>query len=257
MTRELKRALLATLLLAAAPAHSSEVLEDLVKKEPPAPTREEQIAWKLTPTYYRTSSQPSAWDLNLRGSLGAHNAWVGYYRQEEIFSQGRVGWDYTADAPFGRIVPSLQYATRGFWGGSLNAEVGDRWFGIAGWGRTNLRDYFNLNFDPNDAVTFGLGTRAVPKTLLSLYQVRDDRLDTGQRITHFATRLRPDAKQRWIFDVFYKEGRPDSDPASPELRGTGLSVTYDYGNYFARVASDPHVNFTENHMTRVSLGLRF
>jgi hypothetical protein len=58
-------------------------------------------------------------------------------------------------------------------------------------------------------------------------------------------------------DVFYKEGRPDSDPASVKLHGTGVTLTYDFGRYFARVASDPHVNFTDSHMTRVAFGWRF
>jgi hypothetical protein len=129
-------------------------------------------------------------------------------------------------------------------------------FGLLGWGRINLKDYYNLNFDPNDAVTFGFGTRALPKTTLSLFQIRDDRLDTGQRVTHFVARLKPTEKTRWTVDLFYKEGRPDSDPASARLHGTGLSVTYDYDRWFARVASDPYVNFSDSHMVRVALGLR-
>ena len=222
-----------------------------------APSREEQIVWKFTPTYYHTSNQPSAFDLNLRGTLGPQNAWIGFYRQHEEFQQLRLGYDYTAEVAFGKVVPSVQYATRGFLGGSVLAEIGERHFGLLGWGRTNLKDYFNLNFDPNDAVTFGAGTRVLTNTTLSLFQIRDDRLHTGQRVTHFVTRVKPDGKSRWTVDVFYKEGRPDSDPASAKLHGTGATLTYDYDRYFVRVASDPHVNFSDSHMTRVALGLRF
>ena len=244
------------LLACALPAWAAEGRDEAMEREGPQ-GKDEPIAWKFTPTYYHTSNQPSAWDLNLRGSLGPQNAWVGFYRQQEEFQQLRLGYDYTAEVAFGRVVPSIQYATRGFWGGSVTAEIGDRNFGLLGWGRTNLKEYFNLNFDPNDAVTFGVGTRMLPKTTLTLFQVRDDRLDTGQRVTHLVARVKPDDNTRWTVDIFYKEGRPDSDPASAKLHGTGVTLTYDFGRYFARVASDPHVNFTDSHMTRVAFGWRF
>jgi hypothetical protein len=215
------------------------------------------IALKFTPTYYHTSGQSPAWDINLRGSLGAHNAWAGYYRQREVFEQLRLGYDYTWEVPFGKLIPSVQYATHGFWGGSLNAEVGQRYFALLGFGRTNLRPYFNLNFDPNDAITLGVGTRALPRTTLSLYQVRDDRLHTGQRITHLVARYKPEEKTRWTLDLFHKNGREDADPSSPTLRGAGAAVTYDFDPYFVRVAYDPYVNFTRNHMLRTAFGLRF
>ncbi len=157
--------------------------------------------------------------------------------------------------PFGRVVPSIQYATRGFLGGSLTAEIGERNFGLLGLGRTNLKEYYNLNFDPNDMILVGAGTRALPKTTLSAYQIRDNRLNTGQRVTHFVARIAPDEKTRWTLDVFHKSGRSLED--GEQLRGTGLALTYDFGSYFARLASDPHVNFTRDHMVRAALGLRF
>lgn len=217
----------------------------------------DSISLKFTPTYYHSSAENPAWDFNLRGSLGASNAWVGYYRQGEEFQQLRLGYDYTWDAPFGKLIPSVQYATRGFLGGSINAEIGERYFALLGFGRTNLKPYFNLNFDPNDAITLGLGTRALPRTTLSLYQVRDDRLHTGQRITHLVARYKPNDKSRWTFDVFRKNGRQDADPDSPVLRATGAAVTYDFEPYFVRVANDPYVNFTRNHMVRIAAGMRF
>lgn len=42
-----------------------------------------------------------------------------------------------------------------------------------------------------------------------------------------------------------------------QVQGYGLSVTCDFGNYFARLARDPYANFTDASQTRVSLGLRF
>lgn len=221
------------------------------------PSSEGPIAWKLTPTYYSSTSQAPAWDINLRGNTDTQTAWVGYYRRQEEFQQLRFGYERPMEWTAVRLVPSLQYASRGFLGGSLYAEIGERHFGVLGWGRTNLKDYYNLNFDPNDAVTFGVGTRALPRTTLTLFQIRDDRLDTGQRVTHLVARTKPTEKTRWTLDVFHKEGRPDADPASERVRGTGATVTYDYGRYFARVASDPYVNFSNDHMVRVALGVRF
>ena len=221
------------------------------------PTREQQIAWKLTPTYYSSTGQAPAWDVNLRGNTDTQTAWIGYYRRQEEFSQLRLGYERPVELPSARVVPSLQYATRGFLGGSVYSEIGEPHFGILGWGRTNLKEYYNLNFDPNDAVTFGLGTRALPNTTLTLFQIRDDRLETGQRVTHLVARVRPDARTRWTLDAFHKEGRPDSDPASARVRGTGMTVTYDFDRYFVRVASDPYVNFSNDHMVRIAFGMRF
>lgn len=251
-------AILATACFAAAPPCGSADPSGTAKDERSAsPEKSEGVALKLTPTYYHSSSDNPAWDINLRGSIGTHNAWVGYYRRQEDFQQVRLGYDYTWDVPFGKLIPSVQYATHGFWGGSINAEIGRDHFALLGFGRTNLKPYYNLNFDPNDAQLYGFGTRALPRTMLTLFQIRDDRLHTGQRITHLVMRYKPDDKSRWTLDVFHKNGRTDADPSSATLRGTGASVTYDYDVYFFRVANDPYVNFTNSHMVRVALGMRF
>jgi hypothetical protein len=215
----------------------------------------QDIAYKLTPTYYRTTHVTPAYDLNLRAIGGAHTAWIGFYQRSDEFQQLRLGYENSVELPFGRIVPSLQYATRGFLGGSLTAEFGGRYFGLAGFGRTNLKDYFNLNFDPNDMVLFGAGTRALPNTTLTLFQIRDDRLGTGQRVTHATARIKTSDTTRWTVDVFHKEGRPDA--TGDWVHGIGMTLTLDHGLYFARVASDPYVNFSNNHMLRLALGLRF
>jgi hypothetical protein len=217
---------------------------------------EEAIAYKLTPSFYRTTNQPNAYDVNLRANLGTHTAWVGYYQRANEFQQLRLGYEDTIAVPFGHLTPSFQYATRGFLGGSVNAEIGERYFGLLGIGRTNLKDYFNLNFDPNDAILIGAGTRAIPHTTLSAFQIRDDRLGTGQRVFHVVARIKPDDRTRWTIDVFHKEGRATAED-EVTVRGTGLSVTYDFDRYFVRLASDPYVNFTRDHMVRLSMGLHF
>jgi hypothetical protein len=214
-----------------------------------------KIAYKFTPDFYSTTNEHSAYDLNLRAALGPHDAWIGYYRRGSEFDQLRLGYEGSFEMPFGRLVPSVQVATHGFAGGSLNAQVGGKVFGLLGIGRTNLKPYFNLNFDPNDAVTFGAGTHALPNTTLTLYQVRDDRLDTGQRVTHLTARIISDGGMRWTVDLFHKQG---SETAGGEqVHGTGVAVTVDLDRYFVRLANDPYVNFSPDRMVRAAVGVRF
>jgi hypothetical protein len=251
-------------ILGGAPTRAADGRSEIGQERDERPAKDEEgqakqnkVAWKFTPTFYDSNNEPNAWDFNLRGNTDTQTWWVGYYRRDDEFRQLRLGYERPVEWSSGRVVPSFQYATRGFLGASFAAEIGKRHFGILGWGRTNLKDYYNLNFDPNDAVTFGVGTRALPNTTLSLFQIRDDRLGTGQRVAHLVARIKPDERTRWTLDVFHKEGRPDSDPASEKVRGTGATLTYDFDPWFVRVAKDPHVNFSDNDMVRVAFGLRF
>jgi hypothetical protein len=212
-------------------------------------------AFKLTPSYYMTTHQADATDVNLRANSGAHALWLGHYRRGGEFEQTRTGYEYTAQFAFVQLVPSLQLAAHGFAGGSLNAQVGDSVYALLGIGRTNTRDYYNLNFDPNDSLVYGVGTRLLPGSTLALYTVRDDRLHTGQTVTHALWRLSPDLHQRWTVDLSAKHGRatPDDDPVS----GLALSIGYDNRDVFVRLARDRKVNFSNDDQTRVSVGLRF
>lgn len=212
-------------------------------------------AFKLTPSYYVTSHQKDATDLNLRGNYGPHALWLGYYQRGSEFEQTRGGYEYTAQLPFGQLVPSLQVASHGFAGGSLNAQIGDQVYALLGYGRTNTKDYYNLNFDPNDSVVYGLGTRLLPKSNLALFTVKDNRLHTGQMVTHLVWRYWPDEGQRWTVDFSSKHGRAAVDEDS--VSGRALSVTYDRGAVFVRLARDNKVNFTADDQTRISVGLRF
>ena len=40
---------------------------------------ESKVAWKFTPTWYNSSNETNAWDLNLRGNTDTQTWWVGYY----------------------------------------------------------------------------------------------------------------------------------------------------------------------------------
>ncbi len=222
-----------------------------------SPDKDEKIAFKLTPTWYSTTNEHAAIDVNLRANKDENTGWIGIYRRGEEFQQARLGYERTFQTDLARITGSAQYATRGFIGGSVQGEFGSQVFGILGFGRTNLKPYFNLNFDPNDAITVGGGVRLSKNTVVTLFQVRDDRSSLGQRITHLVFRTRPDAKSRVTLDIFQKSGWNADDEELRPIRGTGAGLTYDYDPYFVRVVWDPKVNFSNNDMVRIAAGVRF
>lgn len=212
-------------------------------------------AYKLTPSYYVTTHQKDATDINLRANNGPHAIWLGYYQRGSEFDQWRTGYEYTAQYSWLQLVPSLQLASRGFAGGSLNAQVGDPVYAMLGYGRTNAQDYYNLNFDPNDSFTVGLGARLLPRSNVAIFSVKDNRLHTGQTVTHLVWRYLPDDHQRWTVDLSSKHGR--ASPEDDVVRGGAISLTYDYHAVFLHLVRDRKVNFTADDQTRVSLGLRF
>lgn len=246
-----------TLLLLAGLLGADAVLADASRPGQAEAAGDEAAGWtfKLTPSYYATDHQTAAEDLNLRANRGPHAVWLGYYERRGEFSQARTGYELTLAAPYATLVPSLQAATHGFAGGALNLQAGGDVFVLLGYGRTNARDYYNLNFDPNDSVAYGAGTRLLPKSTVSLYTVRDNRLHTGQAVTHALLRYQVEVAQRLTVDLFEKRGR--ASPDDPKLAGHGLAVTYDYHDVFVRLARDRKVNFTADDQTRVSLGFRF
>ena len=211
--------------------------------------------FKLTPSYYVTTHTKDAIDVNLRANYGPHAVWLGYYRRDGEFEQIRTGYEYAAHITFVQLVSSLQLATHDFVGGSVNAQVGDEIFALLGFGRTNLQDYYNLNFDPNDSILYGLGATLQSDSTVSLYTVKDDRLDTGQVVTHVFWHLVQNDRQRWSVDLSKKHGR--ATVYDEYVSGDALAVTYDYRGKFVRLAQDRKVNFTTENQTRLSVGLRF
>lgn len=212
-------------------------------------------AFKLTPSYYSTSNQHAASDINLRANHGPHALWIGHYQRGGEFEQTRTGYELTLEAEYAKLVPSLQLATHGFAGGAANLELGTSVYALLGLGRSNAKDYYNLNFDPNDSAAYGIGTRLLSKTNLSLYTVKDNRLHTEQTITHAVARYQFESHQRLTLDLFEKHGR--ETPDAPRLSGSGGSLTYDFHEIFVHLARDRKVNFSSADQTRVSLGLRF
>lgn len=214
--------------------------------------------FKLTVGAYRVSggdlpSGPGL-DTNLRYTYGEGNVWLGWFRSPTLgFNQLRTGWDRTIPIGPVRVLPSLQAASGGFVGGSFAIESGDSWLVGAGLGRTNLRNYANLNFDPNDSVTVYGGYRWEDDTALSLVLVRDNRQNPDQQHVHLVYKQPLPDRQRLTIDLLAKQGTVDGQ----FIRRTGLTVTYDWARWFVRAAYDPKVNFTTQDMVRLSVGSRF
>jgi hypothetical protein len=240
---------LAVLLVACLRAGAAVAADDPQTARPaPAPAN------KLTLAYYAFSSRTTGADVNLRHTFKSSTAWIGAYRQSDYFDQGRVGYEYDYHGDWLTLVPSVQAATHGFVGATIYGEVGRRVFGIGGAGRTNLHTYWNLGFDPNDYVQFGIGYRDHGGGTLSVYTIRDDRLGTGQANTHlfFRRYLRND--WRLTVDVVNEHGHGDEGLV---VRAWSVSVDVDWRQWFVRLAEDPHVNYTPDRQFRVAAGVRF
>jgi hypothetical protein len=213
------------------------------------------VKYKLTPAWYDNSDGNDAWDVNLRADIGDQKVWLGQYQDQQRFRQTRAGYEYDPDFGWVNLSLSAQAATRGFLGGSAQANIGGDTYAIVGFGRTNLKPYYNLNFDPNDAITLGVGSNTLlPQSEMSLYQVRDDRLHTQQRITHALLKYHLSERSRLTVDANYKHGLADDGVL---VHGYGLALEYDYRQVFCKVARERAVNFTHVQQTRVALGLRF
>ncbi len=213
------------------------------------------IEYKLTLSHYDTQNL-HANDANIRVSQNNQTVWVGVYKENiSNFEQVRLGYERTDILAYTKLVSSIQAADYGFWGGAITAEIGATFYAILGYGRTNLKPYDNINFDPNDAITYGAGWHDDNDLNISLYTVRDNRVVSGQQITHFLVRKPIDNGQKIILDVYSKNGPKDMQ--NQAIGATGISLTYDWPTYFARLAYDPKVNFSQDNMTRFSIGMRF
>lgn len=229
--------------------------------------------FKLTAGLYRMTGGDAAnargLDMNLRYSTSYGNTWLGWYRQPEVnndpdtnFKQWRTGWDNSFSVGAIKLQPSIQAAEGGFLGGSFGVETGEaihkNWYAGAGLGRTNLRPYVNLNFDPNDALMASGGYRWSTHESLGLQWVRDNRMNPDQRHLHVVYRRGLAEHHRITFDVLSKAGSVTlATGATQKIDKLGLSIGYDWHEHFVKVAFDPNVNFTTQNMLRISIGTRF
>jgi hypothetical protein len=221
------------------------------------------IDFKLYTSIYSSSVSGQSTDLNLRvqkaTDTGQHTAWIGQFHSQQGFNQTRVGYEYLLQRDLFRTTLSVQLASGGFAGGSITSELGPtNIYGLLGFGRTNLQTYFNLNFDPNDMIQYGIGWRPEAlkgRQIFNLYRVQDNRLNTGQAITHFVWRDSYSQGHRFSVDAFHKRGMIDSGATIHNK--VGLGVGYDSGPWGVRLAYDPYVNFSSERMIRLSGTFRF
>lgn len=223
-----------------------------------SPSTPAEHPYKLTFGLYpmRGGGQPASTgaDLNLRYGYGSGNVWLGRYEAEGQGTQWRGGWDRSVPLPGGwRLQPSLQLASGGFAGGSLGLERGERWVAGAGLGRTNLRPYVNLNFDPNDAWMLWAGYHPTESQSLSVLVVRDNRQNPDQQHMHLVYRGPVADGLRLTVDVLRKTGLVDGQG----IRRLGWSLGLDGRRTFVHLAWDPNVNFSSQNMWRLSTGWRF
>ncbi|WP_233202607.1 hypothetical protein [Limnohabitans sp. JirII-31] len=221
-------------------------------------TQAEEPSYKFTTGVYALSggglSNSHGLDINVRQTSQLGNIWGAWYRSpEQQVSQPRMGWDKSFEASHWRIMPSVQTASGGFWGGSLPVETGDTLFAGVGLGRTNLHPYVNLNFDPNDAWMASVGYRWSSLQSVSVQVVRDNRQNPDQQHLHLLYRTPMPDGQRLTLDVLFKSGLVEDRM----VHRTGLSVTYDFAHFFTRIAYDPVINFTPQTMWRFSVGHRY
>ena len=226
-----------------------------------AEAEQEIWSYKFAPSYYNNNNQQQAWDMNLRGNYGKHTVWIGHYVQgedgsTEKFQQTRAGYENAMSMPFGMLVPSVQVATSGFVGGSLTAQVGSLdQYALIGVGRTNLQTYYNLNFDPNDAITVGYARRLPDRSMLTAYYLWDDRLSTSQEVAHMVWRKWINDTQRLTIDMAVKKGRPAAGEAM--VNGHIVSIGLDHDQLFFKLALDQKVNFSDMNQIRAVAGVRF
>ncbi len=208
--------------------------------------------WKLTVGEYVYDGYNGS-DVNLRWRADDTSAWVGAYTDRNFGAQARAGADSSIGVgKYLQVQPSLQVASRGFVGGSLNLQAGGAWYGIAGIGRTDARPYFNLNFDPNDALTFGAGHHAADGTSYTVFVVADNRFHTGQRDWHANAQI-PFGDSHATFDLLRKSGLSDAG----RITGWGYSANWDWPGWFLRAAYDPYQNFSARNAWRFAAGIRF
>jgi hypothetical protein len=210
------------------------------------------LPWKLTVGEYAYANYFGT-DLNLRWRADDTSAWIGAYSDQVFGTQARAGADTSFSiGKYVQLQPSVQAASMGFLGGSLNLQAGASWYGLVGFGRTDARPYFNLNFDPNDALTFGAGHHAGNGLSYLVFVVADDRFHTGQRDWHANVQIQFGDSHATL-DLLRKSGLTEAGP----ITGWGFSANWDWPRWFVRMAYDPHQNFSAQDAWRFASGVRF
>lgn len=226
--------------------------------EPAEPEPKRRAETKFTAGHYvgRQGGSANGTDLHLRHRRDDTAVWVGAYRDADFGTQLRTGiehkWQPWQGVAFS-VTPTAQLATRGHVGAGVLLEAGAPWFAQLGVSRTNLRPLSNINFDPQDALTVGLGWRRDEVASYAVTVIRDNRLGTGQQHVHFNGEWRLSGDDRLVIDLLRKTGRGETG----DVNATGFSVTWDRQRWFTRLAWDPKQNFGAVDVARVAVGWRY
>ena len=216
--------------------------------------RSDEFKSKLTFGIYFTPGE-RAYDLNLRHQFGQWTAWIAGFYDPQNNKLLRVGAQYDYKNGWLHLVPTLEVSTTRAMSGSLYSELGSgKTYAIAGIARTNLRPFFDLFWDPGDAVQLGIGHKISNYDRIQGYTIFDVRLHTEQQNTHVLWRHKLNANNGITFDAVFKSGHGDSGKF---IRAGSIGVYYDREKWFWKLYYDPHVNFTDHTMVRTGIGLKF
>jgi len=216
--------------------------------------RSDEFKSKLTFGIYFTPGE-RAYDLNLRHQFGQWTAWIAGFYDPQNNKLLRVGAQYDYKKGWLHLVPTLEVSTTRAMSGSLYSELGSgKTYAIAGIARTNLRPFFDLFWDPGDAVQLGIGHKISNYDRIQGYTIVDVRLHTEQQNTHVLWRHKLNANNGITFDAVFKSGHGDSGKF---IRAGSIGVYYDREKWFWKLYYDPHVNFTDHTMVRTGIGLKF
>ncbi len=216
--------------------------------------RSDEFKSKLTFSVYFTDGD-RLYDLNLRRQFGPLTAWIAGFADPNGTKLIRVGAQYDYKKAWFHFVPTIEVATTKAVSGSLYSELGSgKTFAIAGVSRTNLKSFFDLFWDPSDAVQLGVGHKISSYDRIQAYSIIDVRLHTEQQNTHVVYRHKLNANNGITFDGVFKSGHDDSGRF---IRTVGIGAYYDRPKWFWKVYYDPHVNFTSHTMVRTGIGLKF
>jgi len=216
--------------------------------------RSDEFKSKLTFSVYFTNGD-RLYDLNLRHQFGPLTAWIAGFADPKGTRLIRVGAQYDYKKAWFHFVPTIEVATTKAVSGSLYSELGSgNTIAIVGVSRTNLKSFFDLFWDPSDAVQLGIGHKISNYDRIQAYSIFDVRLHTEQQNTHVVYRRKLNANNGITFDGVFKTGHEDSGKF---IHTAGIGVYYDRPKWFWKVYYDPHVNFTGNTMVRTGIGLKF
>ena len=210
--------------------------------------------------YFQQGS--ALYDLNLRHKFGpwkkygSLTAWIaGFYDRAGGNQLIRVGAQYDFQKAWFHLTPSIEIATTKAVSGSITSQLGSgKTVAIVGISRTNLKAFFDLYWDPSEAVTLGVQHALSSYDSIQAFTVFDVRLHTEQQNTHVLYRHKLNRNNGITFDAVFKTGHGDSGEF---IRTAGIGVYYDRPRWFWKLYLDPHVNFTPDTMVRTGIGWKF